>query len=428
MGKKSGGGGPAAPDPVALANAQAEANKKAAVESASLNAVDMFGPYGSVTYQRRPDGSPTSQTTTLNPTDQQTLDKQRAIALQLTGQAQGSLDNLPTTPFSLAGNPYDPRGYNTGDYKSFNPAPLPYDPRGYGDSAQYDQQTADTVFNEGMRKMQPVFSQQRDRLMQTLEDRGIAMNSPAWTNAVAALDANQNDAMTGLSNQSFLTGHDVAGDRIAREQGLRTGAYNEDLTTNKQQNADWLQRMQTEQNLRGQTINEDSLVRNAAFNEASMYLQGAPAMNTPNQVAVGQYAVDAPDVISANQLSLNQQNANATAANQKRSSIWNGVGQAAQAGMGLWMMSSAVYKDRVGGPDSFLSRARELTLVHWKYKHQIQSMGGDSEDHFGPMAEQWAHLFGGPSEKINVATAVFVLWRAVQELASEVDRLKGAAA
>ena len=50
MGKKSPSA-PAAPDPVATANAQAAANKEAAYETARLNRINQITPYGSLTYE-----------------------------------------------------------------------------------------------------------------------------------------------------------------------------------------------------------------------------------------------------------------------------------------------------------------------------------------------------------------------------------------
>lgn len=50
MGKKSPSA-PAAPDPVATANAQAAANKEAAYEMARLNRINQITPYGSLTYE-----------------------------------------------------------------------------------------------------------------------------------------------------------------------------------------------------------------------------------------------------------------------------------------------------------------------------------------------------------------------------------------
>jgi hypothetical protein len=57
MGKSA----PAAPDPYATSDAQAAANLKAIKDSARINALDQFAPWGSTTYARDNEGVPTAQ-------------------------------------------------------------------------------------------------------------------------------------------------------------------------------------------------------------------------------------------------------------------------------------------------------------------------------------------------------------------------------
>jgi hypothetical protein len=61
MGKKSGPAAPAAPDPVATAQAQGQYNKDAAITQANLNRIDQYTPQGSITYSQigtNSDGTP----------------------------------------------------------------------------------------------------------------------------------------------------------------------------------------------------------------------------------------------------------------------------------------------------------------------------------------------------------------------------------
>ena len=58
MGKSSGGSAPAAPDPVATSNAQAQAYITSAREASKLNNLNTYGPYGNVTFDKDANGVP----------------------------------------------------------------------------------------------------------------------------------------------------------------------------------------------------------------------------------------------------------------------------------------------------------------------------------------------------------------------------------
>src|SRR5690606_21821689 len=86
MGKKSSPSPPAAPDPVKTAQAQAAANKEAAIATGQMNMVNQYTPYGSLEYSQRgtaPDGTPQySATQTLSPEQQQMLDLTNQAGIQ----------------------------------------------------------------------------------------------------------------------------------------------------------------------------------------------------------------------------------------------------------------------------------------------------------------------------------------------------------
>ncbi len=421
---KSGPTPPAAPDPVATANAQAAANSKAAQENAKYGAVDMYGPNGNVTYQRDANGVPLSQTTSLTPTNQQTLDVQNQIGLQLSNKAQDSLSGLPTDQYSMRDAPYDPRAVNTGGMSiwSKGAGDFAYDPNSYGDVSQINQGAADAVWNSGKARLDPMFAQQNDRQAQMLQDRGLPIDGQAASQTGANLARNQNEAYGQLANQSYLTGQQVAGENLQREQSLRSAAIGEALQFQNQGNSDWSNKLNTEQQLRGQIQNEDVQDRNRAFNEASIYLQGAPVYGTPNQVQTPGYQTAAGDVQGNTYASyMGKLKANEIAS-QSQAAMWQGLGQGALALPGgvkiatdLWKMSSKRLKIELGDANSFLEAARKLKLRHYRYRDPAHGVG----DHFGPWAEDYSDLFGGPAEKIDIGTAVFVLWRAFQELADK---------
>jgi len=421
-----GGSAPPAPDPAATAAAQQKLNTQAAQDNAKYSAVDMYGPYGNVIYQRDANGVPLSQTTTLDPTNQQTLNIQNQIGLQLAGKAQDTLAGLPTGQYSMRDAPYDPRAVNTGQMSIWGKGAndFAYDPNSYGDLQAFDQKAADSVWNAGAARLDPIFAQQRDRQAQTMQDRGLPIDGEASRQMGQNLDANQNDAYLQLQNQAYQTGHQVGQDRINMEQQLRGNAINEALTFNNQSNSDWLQRLQTEQQLRGQIQNEDVQDRQRAFNEASIYLQGAPVYGTPNQVAAPQYQVNPADYASAAYATHNGNLLAAQLADKRQAAMWDGIGQGVGAATSIWKLSSSKLKIELGDADSFLTRARQLRIRHYVYRDPQHGEG----DQLGPWAEDYAALFGGPNDRIDIGNALFVLWRAFQELVAKIDAQQPAAA
>jgi hypothetical protein len=503
---KSSPKAPAAPDANALISAQSSANKDAITQAARVNAVDIYGPYGQTTYQRDADGLPTAQYTSLNPSDQATLDKQRQIAGDLTGKAQQAVGWLPTSTLDYSGIGYDPANVDTSQLRSFNPASytpqtmsaqnyqmqqfggaqgnapgqlnggnyqlqqlnspgqgpqsqsiwgqgqgqanLPYDPRNYGDVSQISQTAADSVYNAGKARLEPQFQQQQDDMMQMLSDRGIPIDSAAAHTVMSNMARDQSDAYGRLANDSYMAGHQVAGDNISREQSLRTAGlgeqsmsrdwanqdfmrdysissdvnqrnnqtsqnqfaidsglygmgdaayqrdfgmdlqtnqtrnqntasqfgidssihdqqnadymlgFNNDLTTVNQNNQDWLTRLQTEQGLRSQQIGERTTLRNSAINDVSMYLQGAPAFQSPTAPQVPVYQQQAVNAMNAYLASYGAQMNAYDAAQQNRTSIWNSAGQIGQAAMSLW--SSKRLKDTLGDASVFLRRVAAM--------------------------------------------------------------------
>ena len=423
---KSSAAAPAAPDPVKTAEAQTALNTQAAQDNAKYSAVDMYGPYGSVTYQRDANGVPISQTTSLDPTNKQTMDIQNQIGLTLAGKAQDALSGMPTGQYSMATSaPYDPRQVDTSKLSVWGKGAddFAYNPNNI-DVNQINQQAADSVWQAGKARLDPIFAQQNDRNAQTFQDRGLPIDGEAARQVNQNTEANQNGAYLQLQNQAQQTGHQFAQDNINQGQQLRSNAINESLTFNNQANADYLQKLQTEQGLRTQIQNEDMQDRDRAFNEASIWLQGSPVYGTPSQVAAPQYQTQPANYANAAYASHEGNLMAAKLADQRQAATWQGIGQGANAAMGIasniWMMSSKAFKEELGDADSFLKRVCSTPIRHWRYH-------GDSADHIGPYAEEFAATFGGPADRIHLGDAIFILWRGVQELAGEVKALRAAA-
>lgn len=277
MGKSS----PKPPDPYATAAAQSQANKEAVRESAKVNAVDQFGPWGSTTYQRNPDGTPASQTVSLTPQGDRILDGQMGIAEQLTGKAGEMIGQIPTGPMDISGLP--------GRQNSIG-----------GDFGAQTKAAQDAVFGKAQALMQPGFQQDRQRLEQSLSDRGIPLDSAAGRAELDRMDRGQSEAMNrsamdavmaGSSEHSRLFGLDAA------SAGFQNQARNDSLT-------------------------EAMMLRNQPFNEAAALLQGSPSMGMPQFQGQPAYNVAAPDIaglINQNYAWQSQQS------NANRTGMMNGL-------------------------------------------------------------------------------------------------------
>jgi hypothetical protein len=110
MGKKSGPAAPAAPDPMATAQAQTQVNRDAAITQANLNRINQYTPEGSLTYSQNgtnADGTPIySSTQSYSPAEQAKYDSNNRVALALNGLAEnnvGRVADAQATPFSYDG-------------------------------------------------------------------------------------------------------------------------------------------------------------------------------------------------------------------------------------------------------------------------------------------------------------------------------------
>src|SRR4051812_43567902 len=102
---------PAAPDPVATANAQSAANRDAVLASAQTNQFNQISPYGSLSYTGTIGQPDRTMTIALAPEQQAALDKQNALTSSLYGLANdqtGRIAGNIASPFSFQGMPAAP--------------------------------------------------------------------------------------------------------------------------------------------------------------------------------------------------------------------------------------------------------------------------------------------------------------------------------
>lgn len=322
-----------------------------------------------MTYQRRDDGTPYAQTTTLTPQGQQIFDTQQGIAGTLADQAQARVNQLPTTGFQIS-DMYDPSSYNTsaipmfgtvstgvnggvygstgngsgvfGSYSgigsnsaqmpgadgstgSNGATVLPYDPNSYGDINQYDSQAGQAAFNEAYGYMKPAFDMDNERTMQNISDRGLPVGSQAYKSAMTELQNNHNQQIQSAANQAVAVAAQSGATKMQQEQGLRQEAYNEGLQTHQQQVSDIGNRMQTEQNLRQTDISNDLLQRQENMNEASAYLTGSPALQEPGAVQAPTYHQNTTDIAGITNSAYQNQMAAYNAQVAQNGSKWQGA-------------------------------------------------------------------------------------------------------
>jgi hypothetical protein len=262
MGKKSASA-PAAPDPVATAQAQGAANKDTAIAQANLNMINQYSPQGKLEYSQRgtaSDGTPQySVTQTLSP-EQQTL-------YDLTNQAAQKYGQTANTQMdAVSGRLAQPL-----DFSSLGAAPQ------YSDA--YRTQVENAMFD----RLQPQLDKDRNALITQLANQGITdPGSQAYMTAIDEMNRKQNDLRLGITSQGLS--------QAAQNYGLQSQARN-------------------------QSINEMVQQRQIPLNELAAMITGAQ-VQTPNFVNAPQTQVAQTPYADSVYASYNGQN-QAYAANQQ---------------------------------------------------------------------------------------------------------------
>ncbi len=227
------GSSPAAPDPVATAQAQNQINAQGLQTGAQLSEINQTSPFGSLTYSNPGalDGSNTANVT-LNPQLQALLTGQEGIAQGLTNDATNRLAGIPQDQFTL---PDNPNGYNqmlsAGDstplqtsfgnggaiqsqIASAGPiqSGLNYNQNiqgqvNNGDYASQIQQAQNAAYQGQTQYLDPQFARQDQSLESNLAAQGIPVGSEAWTNAMNQQSESKNQAYQGAQNAAVAAGN-----------------------------------------------------------------------------------------------------------------------------------------------------------------------------------------------------------------------------
>src|SRR3972149_2379533 len=215
---------PAAPNPEATANAQYRYNSQAARDSAYLNAVDQYGPYGSTIFARRPDGTPYAQAVQLAPEVQEMLDSQFGAPTPLNAAPARQLGFLPLDRFQLPQSPdarqnaVDAFGERTLDSDRFAD-PLSgnlFQANEVGlQRAPSTQDIANTFYEQGKSRIQGDIDSARKGKEIELARRGIPIGSEIYRDEMNRLDTQQNNPYSDIKRQAEL----AAGQEQSRQFG-----------------------------------------------------------------------------------------------------------------------------------------------------------------------------------------------------------------
>lgn len=366
---------PPAPDPYVSANAQAQANIKAAEAQAALNRINEVTPWGTVTYTRTPleaaagtagttgaggTAANTSaallarllgssggagnlsgympdeqwtRTIELNPEDQKILDQQRQLSQALNlfaNQQVGRVQDVLSRPFTFQGLPDQVTGVGTdGIQRTIDFSGLMGLP-GIDDFSADRQRVEDALYQRATAALDPRFQQEQRALESQLANMGLAPGTEAYRQAIEDFNRSKNNAyqaalndaiLAGGNEQSRLFGLGLAG----RQQGVNEILAQGQFANQAQQQL--FNQLLTNANLQNQArqqgIQEQAYLRNLPLNEIAALLGNAPGVATPQFGATPQVGVGAPDVQGAMNTAYQGQLAN-----------WQAQQQARQANMG----------------------------------------------------------------------------------------------
>ena len=269
---------PKAPEPVnagALVQAQSGANKDTARLNAKLNRMDSYGPTGSVTYQDLGDDR-WSVKQTLSPDQQKLYDGQMQIGQGVNDAAQARINQLDNSKFSLDGI----QGFQGNiSYDGLTDMPNMSDLNGAREAAE----TAS--FNRAWDRMNPTFEQEEQALQTKLANQGIVQGSDAYNREMDNYARRKNDARIAAGYDSVNAGQSMMSNQLAnalmsRQQGISERTAGRAMNNEARANA----------------INDRLLERSQPLNELAAFLQGSPAVNTPQPIGGAQVGAAAPDV------------------------------------------------------------------------------------------------------------------------------------
>lgn len=367
MGKKSGPSAPTAPDPVATAQAQATANKDAAITQANLNRVDQVTPQGSLTYTQQKnadgtgatnaDGTPRyTQTQTYSQGEQAKYDQANQVANALGGLAVnniGRVQDAQATPFNYDGIPGVRYGANGGpiqtdlDYSGLTKLP------GTDDFGAEGKRMSDAVYSQAASRLDPRFAQSDSDREAKLAAQGISNNSDAYRREIdngarektdaynqaqysaTQAGADEQSRLFGLSMQARTQGQNEVDQQGAFHNTAQGQAFNQDAANVAMQNSG-----------RQQTIEQNAYLRNLPLQDIATLLGTGGGAQSPDFNPVSQVGVAAPDYMGQVNSNYAQQMQQYNAAQANRSAGLGSIFGAAGT-LGAAFISDRRFKENI---------------------------------------------------------------------------------
>lgn len=258
---------PAAPDPVATANAQTQSNKDTALYNAGINRPDQYTPYGSQTYNylgNNADGSPHYRSDiNFTPLGQSIFDQQQQQDKQLndiSGQSMDRVKNSMSQDFDTSSLPGMQSHVEGGNIQKSLPG---------ADNFSADRQRVEDAMYS---RLNPQFDRSQQGLDAKLANQGIMQGSEAWKNAQDDLSRERNDARM----QTILAG----GNEQSRLFGLNREAGEFANNAQQQQFGQGLTNANLANNVHSQSLQEALMERELPLNEFNS-LRSAGQVQTP---------------------------------------------------------------------------------------------------------------------------------------------------
>lgn len=379
MAKKGSGSTPPAPDPVAVANAQSASNIATAAAQQKMNMVGTQGPTGTVQWQADPSqpGGYT-QVTNLSQPEQQTYDLSKSAQNAALGTANsqiGRVDQALAQPLNTDGLPtlhgggqIDARiaGLTPGQgiQRSFDPGQAVQGSVG-GDLEAARLAATNAVYNQATSRLDPQWAQREEQNRVRLANQGLSENSTAFQTAMGNMERDRTDAYNQATYSSIGAGEDAANALFGRQLGQ--GQFANDAAgqmysqnqgqaafnnTAQQQGYDQnLQQIQTQiaagqfaNQARQQGLQERAYIQNQPINQFNS-LMSSGQIGMPEGIAYTPSQVGQTDVIGANALKAQYDQANANRAAQSQSGLMGGLFSLGSAAI---MASDIHVKDVIG--------------------------------------------------------------------------------
>lgn len=304
----SKGSAPSAPDPYTTAAAQYQYGTEAGAYTTALNDVNTTGPTGTTSYNVTGTdpvtGAPIrTETTSLSPTEQNIFNQSQGIQTGQLGTAQNFLGQVNQA--SGSGEPtIQPVQYSaTGGpiQSSINTSGVP------GIENTQDAYTTgqSTALAGEMAALQPGLDQQREQLDSSLRNSGNLPGSPAYDNAMDALDQDQASQKTQAAGQAISAGNTLQNTQYGESANTNQQLFGQAATEQTQNNA-------AESQLFGQNTSNATLNNTAGSTALADYAQkvgiplnelqailGGSQVSAPQANAAGTANVQAPDLESA---------------------------------------------------------------------------------------------------------------------------------